>query len=141
MIRGIARKLKCQWSPEQIADWLKRQYPSDKNYQVSHETIYKNLFIQSRGVLKKELQACLRSQRVMRRSRHASLKRKGLGGIVYAASISERPASVDDCAVPGHWESDLIAGPNNCYIPTLVERHSRYVMLAKVGSRHTNTVI
>lgn len=141
LIRVITRKLKCQWSPEQIAGWLKRQYPNDKNYHVSHETIYKSLFIQARGVLKKELLTCLRSQRVMRRSRHASLKRKGLGGIVDAISISERPASVEDRAVPGHWEGDLIAGPNNSYIATLVERHSRYVMLAKVESRHTDTVI
>jgi IS30 family transposase len=141
LIRLIARKLRCQWSPEQIAGWLKRQHPNDKSYHVSHETIYKSLFIQSRGVLKKELLACLRSQRVMRRSRHATLKRKGLGGIVDAVSISERPASVEDRAVPGHWEGDLIAGPNNSYIATLVERHSRYVMLAKVESRHTDTVI
>jgi IS30 family transposase len=141
LIELITKKLQRQWSPEQIAGWLKRQYPNDKNHHVSHETIYKSLFIQARGVLKKELLACLRSRRVMRRSRHATLKRKGLGGIVDAVSISERPASVEDRAVPGHWEGDLIAGPNNSYIATLVERHSRYVMLAKVESRHTDTVI
>jgi len=141
LIRLIARKLRCHWSPEQIAGWLKRQYPNDKNYHVSHETIYKSLFIQTRGVLKKELLACLRSRRVMRRSRHSSLKRKGLGTIVGTVPISERPASVEDRAVPGHWEGDLIAGSNNSYIATLVERHSRYVMLAKVKNRRTDTVI
>jgi len=108
---------------------------------VSHETIYKSLFIQTRGVLKKELLACLRSRRVMHRSRYSSLKRQGLGSIVDAIPISERPASVDDRAVPGHCEGDLIAGSNNSYIATLVERHSRYVMLAKVKDRCTDTVI
>jgi IS30 family transposase len=141
LIRLIAEKLQCEWSPEQVSGWLKRQYPNDKSYHVSHETIYKSLFIQTRGVLKKELLACLRSRRVMRRSRHASLKRKGLGTIVDAISIRERPASVEDRAVPGHWEGDLIAGSNNSYIATLVERHSRYVMLAKVDDRRTDTVI
>ena len=141
LITLIARKLQCGWSPEQIAGWLKRQYPNDKNYNVSHETIYKSLFIQTRGVLKKELLACLRSWRVMRRSRYSILKRQGLGTIVDAVPISERPASADDRAVPGHWEGDLIAGSNNSYIATLVERHSRYVMLAKVENRCTETVI
>lgn len=141
LIRLISRKLHRQWSPQQITGWLKRQYPRDKNYHVSHETIYKSLFIQTRGVLKKELLACLRSRRVMRRSRYSSLKRKGLGTIVGAIPISERPASIEDRAVPGHWEGDLIAGSNNTYIATLVERHSRYVMLAKVKDRRTDTVI
>jgi len=141
LIRLITRKLQRQWSPEQIAGWLKRRFPHDERYHVSHETIYTSLFIQARGVLKKELLACLRSQRVMRRSRHGSLKRKGLGSIVDAISISERPASVEDRAVPGHWEGDLIAGSNNSYIATLVERHSRYVMLAKIKNRSTDTVI
>lgn len=141
LIRLITQKLQRQWSPEQITGWLKRQYPNNKNYHVSHETIYKSLFIQTRGVLKKELLACLRSGRVMRRSRYSSLKRKGLGGIVDAVPISERPASAEDRAIPGHWEGDLIAGSNNTYIATLVERHSRYVMLAKVEDRCTDTVI
>jgi IS30 family transposase len=141
LISLIAQKLKCQWSPQQISGWLKRQHPNDKHYLVSHETIYKSLFIQTRGVLKKELLACLRSGRVMRRSRHSSLKRKGLGTIVGAIPVSERPAEVEDRAVPGHWEGDLIAGSGNSYIATLVERHSRYVMLAKVDDRRTDTVI
>jgi IS30 family transposase len=137
----VAIKLKQQWSPEQIAGWLKRTYPHEAHNQVSHETIYRSLFIQARGVLKKELQQCLRSQRAIRRSRHASLKRDGLGQIPNAVSISERPASVEDRAVPGHWEGDLIAGSKNSYIATLVERHSRYVMLAKVKNKDTNSVI
>lgn len=141
LIRVITRKPQCQWPPEQITGWLKRQYLNDKSHHVSHETICKSLFIQTRGVLKKELLACLRSRRVIRRSRHTSLKRKGLGIIVDAISISERPASVEDRAVPGHWEGDLIAGSNNSYIATLVERHSHYVMLAKVENRRTDTVI
>ena len=141
LVREVTGKLQGKWSPEQIAGWLKRKYPNDERYHVSHETIYKSLFIQARGVLKKELLLCLRSQRVMRRSRHASLKGQGLGKIVDAVSIRERPASVEDRAVPGHWEGDLLAGSKNSHIATLVERHSRYVMLAKVSDRRTDTVI
>ncbi len=137
----VARKLRCSWSPQQIAGWLQRTFPSDEGFHVSHETIYKTLYIQARGALKKELQKCLRSKRVMRYSTHATLKNKGLGKIPDAVSISERPASVEDRAVPGYWEGDLIKGSNNSYIATLVERHSRYVMLAKVQDSKTNTVI
>lgn len=137
----VARKLKSQWSPQQIAGWLKRTYPDDEGFNVSHETIYKTLFIQARGALKKELQQYLRTKRVMRRSRYSSLKGKGLGKIPNAVSISERPATVEDRAVPGHWEGDLIQGTNNSFIATLVERHSRYVMLAKVDCKNTETVI
>jgi IS30 family transposase len=108
---------------------------------VSHETLYRSLFIQARGVLKKELQQYLRSQRAIRRSRHASLKNDGLGKICNAVSIRERPASVEDRAVPGHWEGDLICGSNNSFIATLVERHTRYVMLARVKGKDTETVI
>jgi IS30 family transposase len=141
LVRLITQKLQCQWSPEQIAGWLKRRYPADERYHVSHETIYKRLFIQARGVLKKELLACLRTQRAMRRSKHASLKGKGLGKIVDAVSIRERPAAVEDRAVPGHWEGDLIAGSKNSFIATLVERQTRYVMLAKVENKSTDAVI
>ncbi len=141
LIRLITQKLQRQWSPEQISGWLRRHYPGDNSYHVSHETIYKCLFIQARGVLKKELLTCLRTHRVMRRSRHSSLKRQGLGSIVNAVPISERPPCAEDRAIPGHWEGDLIAGSNNSYIATLVERHSRYVMLAKVENRCTDTVI
>ncbi len=108
---------------------------------MSHETIYRTLFIQSRGALKKELLQYLRTKRVMRRSKNSSLKGQGLGKIPNAVSISERPASVEDRAVPGHWEGDLIAGSNNTFIATLVERHTRYVMLAKVENKNTQTVI
>ena len=141
LAKVITEQLKIHWSPEQIAGWLKRRFPDDERYHVSHETIYKSLFIQARGVLKKELLACLRTQRVARRPKHASLKGKGLGKIVDAVPISERPASVEDRAVPGHWEGDLISGSNNSHIATLVERQTRYVMLAKVDSKDTDTVI
>jgi IS30 family transposase len=137
----VARKLKCAWSPQQIAGWLRRQHPSDDSFQVSHETIYKTLYIQTRGALKKELQRCLRSKRIMRYSRHATLKNKGLGKISDGLTISERPESVEKRLVPGHWEGDLIKGCNNSYIATLVERHSRYVMLVRVDDSKTKTVI
>ena len=139
--RTVAAKLRLNWSPQQIAGWLKREHPGDEHNYVSHETIYRSLFIQARGVLKKELLQYLRTQRVMRRSKHSSLKRKGLGQITNAVSISERPASVEDRAVPGHWEGDLIGGSKNSYIATLVERHSRYVMLAKVKNKDTESVV
>ena len=139
--RTIATKLRRLWSPHQIAGWLKREYPEDESHQVSHETIYRSLFIQARGVLKKELQQHLRSQRAIRRSRHANQKSDGRGQIMNAVSIRERPASVEDRAVPGHWEGDLIAGSNNSYIATLVERHTRYTMLAKVKNKDTESVI
>ena len=139
--RIVAKKLQSQWSPQQIAGWLKREYSGNEDQHVSHETIYKTLFIQSRGALKKELLQCLRSKRVMRRGKTSSLKGQGLGKIPYAVSIRERPASVEDRAVPGHWEGDLIAGSNNTFIATLVERHTRYVMLAKIDNKNTQTVI
>ena len=141
LARIVAKKLQLQWSPRQIAGWLKRTYPDDENYQVSHETIYRSLFIQARGVLKKGLQQCLRTQRAIRRSKHASKKEHGSGQILNMVSIRERPASVEDRAVPGHWEGDLIAGSGNSYIATLVERHSRYVMLAKVKNKDTDSVV
>ncbi len=141
LTRIVTKKIQSQWSPQQIAGWLKREYPENEDYHVSHETIYKTLFIQSRGVLKKELLKHLRTKRVMRRSKHSSLKGQGLGKITNAVSISERPASVEDRAVPGHWEGDLIAGSNNSYIATLVERHTRYVMLAKLKNKDTESVV
>ncbi len=141
LTRVIAMKLQLEWSPEQIAGWLRQRYPQDERYQVSHETIYKSLFIQARGVLKKELLAYLRTERTVRRPRQTTLKGKGLGQIPEAISISERPASVEDRAVPGHWEGDLIAGSNGSHIATLVERHTRYVMLAKVDGKDSATVV
>ena len=137
----VADKLQSQWSPEQIAGWLKRTYPSDENYQVSHETIYRSLFIQARGVLKKELLQHLRRTRAMRRSRHYTQKTDNHGKITEAVSISERPATVEDRAVPGHWEGDLLCGTSNSQIATLVERHTRYVMLVKVARKDSETVI
>ena len=141
LCRTISRKLQLNWSPEQIAGWLKREYPQEEHNQVSHETIYRSLFVQARGVLKKELMQYLRSKRTIRRSRHATLKRDGLGQIKDAVSISQRPASVEDRAVPGHWEGDLIGGSRNSYVATLVERHSRYVMLVKVPNKDTQGVV
>lgn len=137
----VAKKLKENWSPKQIDGWLKRTYPDDEHQHVSHETIYKTLFIQARGALKKELQLYLRTQRAIRRAKQHSIKNEGLGKITNAVSIRERPAQVEDRAVPGHWEGDLIAGTNNSYIATLVERHTRYVMLAKVKKKDTKHVI
>jgi IS30 family transposase len=139
--RAVTERLERNWSPEQIAGWLKRTYPDDEGYRVSHETIYRSLFVQARGVLKKDLQEHLRSGRAIRRSRHASSKGDGRGGIVDAVSIRERPASVEDRAVPGHWEGDLLCGSANSYIVTLVERHSRYVMLAAVANRDSRSVV
>jgi len=137
----VASKLQLEWSPEQIAGWLKHTYSDDENYQVSHETIYRSLFIQARGALKKELLQYLRRTRAMRRSRHHTQKTDDHGRITDTVSISERPASVEDRAVPGHWEGDLISGSHNTHIATLVERHTRYVMLAKVNGKDTKTVI
>ena len=139
--RTVSRKLRRKWSPEQVAGWLKHSFPNEDQHRVSHETIYKSLYIQARGVLKKELLAHLRARRTIRRSRHASLKRDGLGQIKDAVSISERPASVEDRAVPGHWEGDLISGARGSHVVTLVERQSRYVILAKVANKETASVV
>ena len=141
LARVVAGKLKQRWSPEQIAGWLKDIHPNDERKRVSHETIYRSLFIQARGALKKELLQHLRTQRGMRRPRSASLKGKGLGQITNTVSIRERPASVEDRAVPGHWEGDLVIGSNNSQIATLVERQTRYVMLVRVKRKDTKTVI
>ena len=141
LARMVAEKLMGLWSPRQIAGWLKRTYPDDESFQVSHETIYLTLYIQARGALKKELIKYLRRSRAMRRSRHHTQKTSNHGRIKDTVSISERPPEVEDRAVPGHWEGDLICGSNNSQIATLVERHTRYVMLAKVPSKDTKTVI
>ena len=136
--QAVVTKLKRNWSPAQIAGWLRRANPGSEAHCVSHETIYRCLYMQARGVLKKELMQHLRSRRPIRRSRHATQK---VGHILNAVSIKERPASVEDRAVPGHWEGDLLCGSNNSHIVTLVERQSRYVMLAKVSNRETQTVV
>jgi len=137
----VAARLSDNWSPEQIAGWLKHTYPDDEAHQVSHETIYRSLFVQARGVLKKDLQAHLRTGRAIRRSRHASSRSDERGSLSDMISIRERPPSVEDRAVPGHWEGDLLCGSSNSYIVTLVERHSRYVLLAKVPNRDSQSVI
>jgi len=137
---GVAQKLALQWSPQQISGWLKREFASDQDMQVSHETIYRSLFVQTRGVLKKELMAHLRTARQMRQAKGGTAK-NGLGQIVDAVSIRERPAEAEDRAVPGHWEGDLLSGANNTHMVTLVERHTRFAMLVKVPSKDTVTVV
>ena len=139
--RLVAAKLGLHWSPEQIAGWLRVQHPHTTEMQVSHETIYRSLFIQARGVLKAELLDCLRSRQHKRVPRSSRAKDNGRGKIPDAVSIRERPASVEDRAVPGHWEGDLLVGTHGSYLATLVERTSRFVLLAKVASKDTTEVI
>ena len=141
LARLVASKLKQQWAPEQIAGWLKHRYPGNEARQVSHETIYRSLFVQARGALKKELLEHLRRSRTMRRSRHHTQKVASHAQIVGAISIRERPADVEDRAVPGHWEGDLLFGGRNSVIATLVERQSRYVMLIKLDGKDSETVV
>src|ERR1700676_959941 len=137
----VASKLTEDWSPQQISGWLKTEYPKDESLRVSHETIYRSLFIQARGALKKELIQHLRSKRRIRRSRHSSVHGHSQGKIVDAISIRERPAEVEDRAIPGHWEGDLLRGAGNTHVATLVERHSRFVTLLKVSGKDTDTVV
>jgi IS30 family transposase len=139
--RAVASKLRLAWSPEQVAGWLKNVHPEDQSQHVSHETIYRSLFVQARGVLKKELLQHLRSKRTIRRSKQAGQHGDRRGQITDLVSIRERPATIEDRAVPGHWEGDLLCGAKNSYIATLVERHTRYVMLAKVADKETQTVV
>jgi IS30 family transposase len=137
----VASKLILDWSPEQISGWLKIQFPKDESMRVSHETIYRSLFIQARGVLKKELIGHLRSKRRIRRSRHSRVGGQSRGQIVDAISIRQRPAEIEDRAIPGHWEGDLLGGIKNSHIATLVERHSRFTALVKVPSKDTAAVV
>ena len=142
----VAGKLSGQWSPQQIAGWLKARYPGDPSMNVSHETIYKSLFIQAprledMGVLKKELLAHLRSRRIMRRGRTATTAGQTRGQIVDAVSIRDRPAEIEDRAIPGHWEGDLLSGARNSHIATLVERRSRFVMLVKVAGKDSDSLV
>jgi len=137
----VASKLILDWSPQQISGWLKTEHPEDESMRVSHETIYRSLFIQARGALKKELIQHLRSKRRIRRSRHSRVSGHRSGQIVDAISIRERPAEIEDRAIPGHWEGDLIGGTKNSHIATLVERQSRFVALVKVSSKDTATVV
>jgi len=138
--RLVAGKLHADWSPEQIAGWLRREWAGDERMTISHETIYRSLFIQARGVLRKELQAHLRSRRHMRHAKTAPT-RQLRGHIVDPVSIRERPAEVEDRAIPGHWEGDLLAGAGHSYIATLVERHSRFTLLVKLRNKQTSTVV
>lgn len=141
LARVVAGKLRLQWSPEQIAGWLKHVYAVNKDYQVSHEAIYRSLYIQARGALKKELLEHLRRSRVMRRSRQYTMKTEGRTNIADAVSISERPATAEDRAIPGHWEGDLLFGDANSQIATLVERQSRFVMLVKTAGKDSEAVV
>ena len=137
----VATKLRCEWSPEQIAGWLKLEFPDQGTMRVSHETIYRSLFIQARGVLKKELIRHLRSRRMMRRAKRASTMGQPRGQIIDGLSIRNRPAEVEDRAIPGHWEGDLLTGSQNTPIATLVERQSRFTMLVKVPGKDTASVV
>ena len=136
----MAQKLALQWSPEQISGWLKQQFPTDRDMRISHEAIYRSLFVQTRGVLKKELTAQLRTRRQMRHAKGGKAK-NGQGQILDMLSIRERPAEAEDRAVPGHWEGDLLTGANDTHIATLVERHSRFTMLVKLPRKDTTTVV
>lgn len=136
----VSEKLFLQWSPEQISGWLKREYSQDETMQISHESIYRSLFIQSRGVLKKELTRHLRTGRRMRQSKKYNTKGLTRGQIVNGISICERPQEVEDRAIPGHWEGDLIAGSGNTHIATLVERQSRFTILVKIDGKDATTV-
>src|SRR3984957_541855 len=136
----VAQKLALQWSPEQISGWLKQQFPTDRDMRISHEAIYRSLFVQTRGVLKKELTAQLRTRRQMRHAKGGKAK-NGQGQILDMLSIRERPAEAEDRAVPGHWEGDLLTGANDTHIATLVERHSRFTMLVKLPRKDTTTVV
>ena len=137
----VAEKLARKWSPEQISGWLKREFPAEEGLRVSHETIYRSLFVQARGVLKKELIEHLRAARHIRQPKGGTTPSRPLGQLVDAVSIRERPAEAEDRAVPGHWEGDLLSGGNNTHIATLVERHTRFVMLIKVAGKDSAEVV
>ena len=137
----VSEKLALKWSPEQMSGWLKKNYPSQTTMQISHETIYRTLYIQSRGALKKELLKHLRTQRVMRQSKKFNTKGNARGGIIDAISIHERPTEVNDRKIPGHWEGDLICGTKKSFVATLVERTSRFTLLVKLSGNDTNSVV
>jgi len=139
--RIVAVKLKQDWAPQQITGWLKEEYPENPELWVSHETIYRSLFVQARRALKKELIGHLRSKRRIRRSRHATYRGAGRGEIIDALSIRQRPAEVEDRAIPGHWEGDLLERPRGTFIATLVEARSRFVMLVKLTDTRTEVVV
>lgn len=135
----VAEQLRADWSPQQIAAWLPRAYPDDPTMRLSHETIYRTLYVQTRGALKQELVRHLRRQRTLRRP-GGTRAGQGQGQIPGAVSMTERPASAADRAVPGHWEGDLLLGGHRSQIATLVERRSRYVMLFRLPHREAGAV-
>lgn len=137
----VAKRLSDDWSPEQISGWLAQEYPEDPTMNVSHETIYRSLFIQARGVLKREMQSHLRTRRTMRRSKKATTAGQKRGQIIDAVSIRERPADAEDRAIPGHWEGDLVSGAKNTHIATLVERQSRFTVLVKLPGKDSESVV
>ena len=136
----VAAKLREDWSPEQISGWLRLEFPGDETMRVSHETIYLTLFVQARGALKRELITHLRRSGAIRRPRTQSRAHTGRGQIVDAVSIRERPAEAADRAIPGHWEGDLLTGAANSHVATLVERHSRFLILIAVDGKDTRSV-
>ena len=136
----VAAKLREDWSPQQISGWLRLEFPGDETMRVSHETIYLTLFVQARGALKRELLTHLRRSGSIRRPRTQSRANTGRGQIVDAVSIRERPAEAADRAIPGHWEGDLLAGAANSHVATLVERHSRFLILIAVDGKDTRSV-
>lgn len=137
----VIDKLQLKWSPEQISGWLKQEYPNEHAMHISHETIYKSLFIQAKGTLKKELTKNLRTRRLMRRPKTAKIDRSPRGQIIDAVSIRERPAEIEDRAIPGHWEGDLLSGSDNTHIATLVERTTRFTILVKLKGKNTVSVV
>lgn len=137
----VAARLAEQWSPDQIAGWLVEEFPDDPSMRVSHETIYRSLFVQARGVLERELVGYLRSRRMMRRARAATTKGQPRGRIIDAISIRDRPPEVEDRTIPGHWEGDLLSGAKNSHIATLVERKSRFTVLVKLSGKDTGSVV
>jgi IS30 family transposase len=139
--RVVAGRLAARWAPQQIAGWLVTEYPDDPTMRISHETLYRSLYIQARGVLKKELLAHLRRRRPMRRSRRDPLAPPRESRIPDLVSIAARPAEIEARAIPGHWEGDLLSGARNTHIITLVERATRYVQLIRVTGKDTTTVI
>jgi len=139
--RVVEAKLRADWSPQQIVHWLRTTYPDDAAMQVSHETIYQALYVQARGALKRTLVAHLRRGQRYRRPRASARAARGPGQIVDMVRIAERPPSADSRAVPGHWEGDLLIGKRGTQIATLVERHSRFVLLERLPSAESPTVI
>ena len=137
----VDRKLRADWSPQQIAVWLVTTFPDDPALHVSHETIYRTLYCQARGALKRDLVAHLRRQRGVRRPRAAARTRDGRGLLLETVSIAERPPSADTRAVPGHWEGDLLMGNRGSQIATLVERQSRFVLLVRLPAATSTRVV